>query len=187
MNSIAGGTHSFNSSSLCRVRVYSRMHKYKMKQNKAECDVIRGNLVCVLFFCCSVTKIYFWHFKTYLVNVFGNADNSIEYRKMLQTFFCERRFESTHCNCNIALYILECGNNVWFSNWCYCCCFRRTVIYCAEIINYFVCVFAEYTSIRCVWKKRILSFGVDPCFEMNFFPLTSWYFMGFNERENSDL
>lgn len=44
----------------------------------------------ILFVFCSVTKIYFWHFKTYLVNVFGNAEDSIEYRKMLQTFFRER-------------------------------------------------------------------------------------------------
>lgn len=43
----------------------------------------------ILFVFCSVTKIYFWHFKTYLVNAFGNPDDSIEYRKMYRHSFAK--------------------------------------------------------------------------------------------------
>lgn len=61
------------------------------------------------------------------------------------------------CKCNIALCVLECGYNVWFlsCSCCFCCCcFRRAVIYCSEIINYFVCVFAECTSIRGIQQEK---------------------------------
>lgn len=86
--------------SLCRLSARGTLeHSYtNPKWNKINRNVMSFEEIlfvfCSVLFCslfCFVTKIYFWDFKTYLDNVFENADDSIQYKKALQTFFCKRR------------------------------------------------------------------------------------------------
>lgn len=50
----------------------------RVRENRGMWCHSRKSCLCSVLFC-SVTKIYFWHFKTYLVNVFGNAPRQLNW------------------------------------------------------------------------------------------------------------
>lgn len=130
------------------------------------CHSRKPCLYSVLF--CSVTKIYFWHFKTYLVNVFGNADDSIEYRKMLQTFFCKRRVESTHVSATLHSVYWNAGITFDFCATAAAAAFAELwFIVRGSLIALFVISQNAQVSVVCDKKKPTrLLFWLNPCYEI---------------------
>lgn len=143
----------------CNGGTFAHEHTYTQR---GECDVIRGN--CVLY---SVTKSISGIFQ----DIFGQCvwwgsltDDLIRNGKCYSTFFscaccvlCD--VASTDVSATLHSTVLECTNHIWFG----CCSVlfglslffsgalsphpqEDCVIYCAEIINYFVCLFAECTT-----------------------------------------
>lgn len=109
------------SPSLTNARTRLFMHKSKMKRNKAECDVIRGNLVCVF---CSVTKNLFLAFKRLIWSMCSETQTTqSNWEKTANRHsFARLDVSSTSVSATLHSCILECRNNVWLSSCCHCRC-----------------------------------------------------------------